>query len=285
MPIKNNKRDEIMQLKIIKGFEDYMISDCGKVFSNKATHRRSVMHEMKLTVNSCGYLIVGLTDRNKKRYTKLVHRLVAEAFISNPENKPQVNHIDGDKTNNHVSNLEWNTAQENIVHAFENGLICAAKGEDNSSAKISNKDAEKLIQMILDGATNEEIALKFGLHERYVSLIRHKKRWKHLWDEKFADKKTNFSHKFDFGYNREDMIRLAFFSNESNANIARKFKVDPSIISKLRNKPLTRTDRIIFEKLNTNMRNDYRKQNNTNRYWEKQVEYISSEMEKVGNSH
>ena len=68
-----------------------------------------------------GYLRVTLCKDGKTKYP-FVHRLVAQAFIPNPDNKPQVNHIDGDKTNNYVSNLEWVTAAENIHHGFFLGL-------------------------------------------------------------------------------------------------------------------------------------------------------------------
>ena len=68
-----------------------------------------------------GYLHVGLTI-NKKVKQMRVHRLVAEAFIPNPENKPYVNHIDGDRKNNHITNLEWVTPAENAQHAVEAGL-------------------------------------------------------------------------------------------------------------------------------------------------------------------
>lgn len=68
------------------------------------------------------YKVVALSI-GKKSITRTVHRLVAEAFIPNPQNKPQVNHIDGDKLNNCVENLEWVTAKENVQHAYANGLF------------------------------------------------------------------------------------------------------------------------------------------------------------------
>lgn len=79
--------------------------------------------ELTYTLNNRGYYSVGI-----RRKTHMVHRLVAQAFIPNPENKPFVNHIDGNKLNNHVSNLEWCTVQENNLHARQTGLHKQAVG-------------------------------------------------------------------------------------------------------------------------------------------------------------
>lgn len=105
--------------KSIKGFENlYEISNMGNIKSlgNKKNHSKIIY--LKKGENRGGYEYVVLQN-NKKIKSKLVHRLVAEAFIPNPENKKQVNHIDGNKKNNCVENLEWNTPSENILHSFK----------------------------------------------------------------------------------------------------------------------------------------------------------------------
>ena len=103
--------------RIIKGFEDYEISNTGRVKSHK--HGREVI--LKQRVSHDGYVWYNLC-MNGKQYTKRANRLVAEAFVNNPENKPTVNHIDGDKSNNNADNLEWATREEQMQHAYANGL-------------------------------------------------------------------------------------------------------------------------------------------------------------------
>lgn len=97
--------------KDITGYEGlYQVSNLGRIYSCR--------YDRILTPSGDKYLHVVLSTNNKPK-SVLIHRLVADAFISNPENKPQVNHIDGDPTNNVVDNLEWMTAQENINHAYK----------------------------------------------------------------------------------------------------------------------------------------------------------------------
>ncbi len=94
----------------------YTISIDGSIFSNL----RNI--DIKQKPDKNGYISVGLMVAKNSRKWKLVHRLVAEEFIPNPLGKPQVNHIDGNKSNNHVSNLEWCTSSENELHAHSTGL-------------------------------------------------------------------------------------------------------------------------------------------------------------------
>ena len=95
-------------MKDIKGYEGlYAITSCGKVWSYKS------QKFLKPVDNGIGYLKVGLSKEGKKEY-RFVHRLVAEAYIPNPENKTDVNHKNEIKTDNYVNNLEWTTHKENM---------------------------------------------------------------------------------------------------------------------------------------------------------------------------
>lgn len=101
------------------------ITQCTNCYGNKVdvTIRGKLLRGSK---DFAGYLVVMLYG-SKSRTTCKVHRLVAKAFISNPENKPEVNHIDGDKSNNYVDNLEWVTGSENKAHAYSIGLSKVVK--------------------------------------------------------------------------------------------------------------------------------------------------------------
>lgn len=98
----------------IEGFEGkYQVTSWGRVWNVSAERFIAPQETEK------GYLRVNLFDDSGKRVHRKVHRLVANAFIPNPQNKPQVNHIDGNKKNNSVTNLEWVTNDENVAHEKE----------------------------------------------------------------------------------------------------------------------------------------------------------------------
>lgn len=106
--------------KDVVGFEGlYKVSNLGNVVSARRNYKNGVKYLTPF--DNGGYLRVTFVV-NEKRSNHLVHRLVAEAFIPNPDNKDSVNHIDGCKTNNRLENLEWVTRSENTIHAITTGL-------------------------------------------------------------------------------------------------------------------------------------------------------------------
>ncbi len=126
--------------KDIEDFEgQYQVSNLGNIRSqpNKANHFKTV-HNIGQYNNSHGYMIVSLF-KNKLQKSYQVHRLVAQAFIPNPNNYSQVNHIDGNKLNNCVNNLEWCTAKQNMQHAKQNGLRADFSGNNNPRIRKINQ--------------------------------------------------------------------------------------------------------------------------------------------------
>jgi hypothetical protein len=104
--------------KDIAGYEGlYQVSNLGKI---KRLFKNGKEHALIGKKDKDGYIVVSLSKNQKKKYCRL-HRVVADAFLSNPDGKPQINHKDRNKQNNTVANLEWVTASENTVHCFATG--------------------------------------------------------------------------------------------------------------------------------------------------------------------
>ena len=119
---------------------------------------------------------------NKKIYHKLLHRLVAEAFIPNPENKPQVNHKDGNKLNCWDWNLEWATGQENMDHAIETGLI-DNKGENNPNNSYSEELIHKACKLLELGKGSTEISNTISISKDTIDKIKCRDVWKNISDQ------------------------------------------------------------------------------------------------------
>lgn len=160
--------------KDIKGYEGcYQISNTGKVKSlarmrlSKGGSLAPVKERiLKLKTSKGGYLVVHLRNEDKQSHPS-IHRLVAEAFIPNPDNKPTVNHIDGNKQNNNVENLEWSTHSEQMNHAVANNLL-----EVRGSPKYSKAFKKE----VLDYYNSHDVSITslskiFNISERTAGRI------------------------------------------------------------------------------------------------------------------
>lgn len=110
-------------------------------------------------VSSGGYKFVRIGDKSHP-----LHRVIASAFIPNPENKPEVNHIDGNKANNAVSNLEWVTRTENMKHAKENGLCKGRKSKNRPLARNKIRERRKR-----NGISQRDLANRLGISQASVA--------------------------------------------------------------------------------------------------------------------
>jgi len=173
----------------VKGFEDtHSVSNTGKIFVKDRiiTRKRSYSgrnsactycrkgHILKPTYSADGYLQVSVGNTTYK-----VHRWVAQTFLPNPENKPQVNHIDGVKDNNLVSNLEWCTPRENVIHSYKLGLACN-KGERHPRSILDENKVKLIREMHSEGTTIRGLALRFGVCYSTIHKVITGKHWEHV---------------------------------------------------------------------------------------------------------
>jgi len=156
-------------------YEGYTVLEDGTVFGKNGK-------VMSPHDNGKGYLIIGIMVGDR-RITKAIHRLVAEVHIPNPLNKPEVDHIDGDRKNNHVSNLRWVTKSENNQHAYNLGNK-VSRGEMNGRCKTTEKVVREICQYLADGLRVTEIRDK-GYSYKLVSAIKSKRNWSYISNEYF----------------------------------------------------------------------------------------------------
>lgn len=124
----------MVEYKVVPDYPKYQVNTKGEIFN---ISNGNILKPMQ-TIH--GYLRVGLYNENGMKKI-VVHRLVAIAFIPNPENKPEVNHKDGDKQNNHKNNLEWSTRHENMQHCDLFGLRKMPNGQKHHKSTITNEQA------------------------------------------------------------------------------------------------------------------------------------------------
>jgi hypothetical protein len=160
--------------KVVPQNRKYVISNMGRIASARGGSSR-VLSPFD---NGKGYKQIRITTDAERNY--YIHRLVAQAFIPNPENKKEVNHIDANKSNNAVTNLEWVNLQENREHAKSTGLIW--RGEKAPGAKLKEADVLDIRRIFQENPkeNKSEIGRRFGVGCEAIIKIVRRQRWQHI---------------------------------------------------------------------------------------------------------
>lgn len=153
--------------KDIVGYEGlYQASNLGRVRSLNRIRKGQIL---KGRIGNAGYIQTYISNSSGQRFNKLVHRLVASTFIPNPDNKPQVNHKNGVKTDNRVENLEWVTRSENMKHAYANGLELVTRCYNHQNGRW--KGGVKMLTL------NNEVINTFKTTQEGADWLKNNTRW------------------------------------------------------------------------------------------------------------
>ena len=173
----------------VEGYEGiYEVSSAGEVKSlprlKYCGHKGSPPQKvegriLKVSEDRLGYSRVKLS-KNGTSKLKYLHRIIASAFIENITEKTEVNHIDGDKSNNMLNNLEWVNRSENMKHNFSIGISNGHRGEDNNKAKLSWDSVKQIRKLYFDGVSQKELSKKFEVTTANISCIVNHKTWKEV---------------------------------------------------------------------------------------------------------
>lgn len=155
-------------------FNDYYATEDGKIYSGKSNKYLSTRKSKR------GYALVNLSIDGKCK-TFSVHSLIAKAYIPNPDNLPEINHKDGNKENNNVSNLEWCTSSQNSVHALREGLMVPAKGLATKNGRFTDEDIITIRNLYNSKQYSQyKIAEMYNVTRSAIQQIIERKTYKHV---------------------------------------------------------------------------------------------------------
>lgn len=161
-------------MRDVIGYEGlYAVTKEGRVWSYRANRF------MKTTPDSKGYVIMDL-NRNGKRFSVSLHRLIAIAFVVNPNNLPVINHKNGIKSDNRAENLEWCTQSENNQHAYDTGLAHGMKGTKHWNVKLIESNVIEIRNSVSHGVRRMILAKKFGVTRTTIGDIIRRRSWTHI---------------------------------------------------------------------------------------------------------
>ena len=193
---------------ILNGIKtNYEVNELGEVRNIRTKYK------LKLQMNRNGYLEAHIYFKAKNR-PLLVNRLVAKAFIPNPLNKEEVNHIDGIKINNHITNLEWCTREENMQHSWRIGLRHKMLGYDNPSTKIRKWQVHNICKFLEKGIFPKEISEKTGISVDIIKSIKYKQSWVDISNQYNIPKSLKHVDYSKYHYKIDELIRKGYKSKE-----------------------------------------------------------------------
>lgn len=207
--------NNVEEWRDVVGYEGlYKISSKGRVKSYQGRHKQPKI--LKMSMTTTGYKKVELT-KNKRKKSLKVHRLVAEAFLPNEENKPYVNHIDSNPLNNDVMNLEWCTQKENMIHSSIYG--------NHKSFAWKNKD--RVIADYISGKSIRYLTKKYGGSN--CTTI------KNVLNREGVRIRTASEQKMKYKYSRAEMVSL-FIDGARNVDIAKQLGIPRQLVNVYKHK-------------------------------------------------
>lgn len=222
MDIIISMREEFRPVFIDGKKTKYEIGNYGTVRNSKT------LKKLNPAIDKKGYERVCLTLKHSKKYTAKVHRLVAEAFIPNPENKPTVNHKNGNKRKNYVTNLEWATHKEQVDHVIRTGLKPPGlKGIDNPTSIYTLEQIHMVCSMLeQDKLSQADISRKTNVSRDMISRIRFGKAWTDVsckYNISKAPKLQTYSDEL------RDTVKSLILAGKGNKKIIHELNLDDTV--------------------------------------------------------